>query len=166
MNHLLPLIPLALAAGCAGTLQVPVSPPAPEYAVDPEVIRHEPNPRFDGIETAVLHGDPQAPGLAAVSVRTAAGTAVPPHTHPYDVTTVVTEGTAFVGVGSTFAEGDLVAYPAGSVFVTPAGVPHFMRADDGDNAIIDHFEGPLVITPRRRGDAGGGGRRATRSRCD
>lgn len=123
------------------------------YAVDFDQAEHVANPRFPGIATAALYGDAPQPGLVATHVHLADGAKTPVHTHPYDVTTVVTKGTAYIGTGPTFDESKLKAYPAGSFFVTPAGAPHFMFAKNGGYEILDHYEGPLMIEMVDDGDA-------------
>jgi hypothetical protein len=44
----------------------------------------------------------------------------------------VLSGTYWTGVGETFDESKLKAYPAGSFYVIPAGVPRFSAVLDGE----------------------------------
>lgn len=55
--------------------------------------------------------------------------AVQAHSHPRRRLVTVLEGTYRIGFGETPDESKTVAYPAGSYFVIPAGVPHFAWAD-------------------------------------
>lgn len=117
-----------------------------QYAVDLDALDYRQSPVSDLIEGARVYGSSREEGLYATHARVRSGAVVPPHTHPITLTTVVTSGTAFVGVGEVFDEAALVAYPAGSVFVTEAGVPHFIAAIDGDFSILDHGSGPSGTT--------------------
>lgn len=118
-----------------------------QHAIDLATLDYRESPLFPGVETAVVMGDRAAPGLYATHARVAAGARIPPHTHPNTLTTWVTGGTAYVGVGETFDEDALVAYPQGSFFVTPAGVPHFIAAVKGPFSVLDHGAGPSGFTP-------------------
>jgi len=53
------------------------------------------------------------------------------HTHPDDEIVTVIAGTWLLGIGDTFEETKLKAYPAGSFIVIPAGVPHFLATKEG-----------------------------------
>ena len=117
-----------------------------QFAIDLGALEHRASPVSDLVGTAIVHGDPSAAGLYATHARVGAGAVAAPHTPPNALTTVVTSGTAFVGVGEAFDEAALVAYPEGSVFVTEAGVPHFIMARDGDFSILDHGSGPSGTT--------------------
>ena len=110
--------------------------------IDVEKAKHLPSPVLPGVATAVLLGSRDEPGLYMTHARLKAGARVPPYTHPNTLTTVVTSGTAWVGTGTRFDEAALVPYPSGSVFVTPAGSPHFIMARTGPFSILDHGSGP------------------------
>lgn len=116
-----------------------------QFAVALDDLQYGTSPISDLIESAVVYGDPAEPGLYTTHARVREGAVVPPHTHPNTLTTVVTSGTAYVGVGEAFDEATLVAYPEGSVFVTEADVPHFIAAPEGDFSILDHGAGPSGI---------------------
>ena len=115
-------------------------------AIDLDAAAYEPSPAIEGVETATLFGSRSAPELYATHARVAAGVRVPPHVHPNPLTTWVTSGTAWVGTGETFDEAALVAYPAGTYFVTPANSPHFIMAKTGAFSILDHGSGPSGTT--------------------
>ena len=114
-----------------------------DQAIDLDAAEYTPSPAYDGVETAILFGDPGAEGLYSTHAKVSEGVRIPPHTHDIPLTTVVTSGTAYVGIGETFDEAALVAYPAGTYFVTPAGAPHFIAAMEGDLSILDHGSGPV-----------------------
>ena len=125
-----------------------------QFEIDLDGLEYRRSPVSGLIESAAVYGDRRTRGLYATHARVRAGAVVPPHVHPNTLTTVVTSGTAYVGVGERFDEAALVAYPEGSVFVTEAGVPHFIAAIDGDFSILDHGSGPsgttLVDVPTRQ----------------
>lgn len=116
------------------------------FAIDLNELEYRSPPVSDLVETSVAYGDPTAPGLYATHARARQGAIIPPHTHPNTLTTWVTSGTVFVGVGEVFDEDALVAYPVGTYFVTEAGVPHFIMAKDGDFSVLDHGAGPGGFT--------------------
>lgn len=130
------IVAAILAAAAAGAQDA-------TQAVDLAKADYAPSPAYEGIETAVVFGDPAAEGLYATHARVSDGARVPSHVHNIPLTTFVTSGTAYVGIGETFEEADLVAYPEGTYFVTPAGAPHFILAADGDFSILDHGQGPV-----------------------
>jgi quercetin dioxygenase-like cupin family protein len=51
------------------------------------------NPIAPGLKTAVVYGDPAAPGVYIIRVRFAPGTMSPPHFHPEARYIVVLKGT-------------------------------------------------------------------------
>lgn len=131
---------------CAIFLAAPAAAQEATMGIDVDALEHVPSPAFEGVATAIVYGHPRETGLYATHARVAAGATVPPHIHNIDLTTVVTSGTAFVGTGDTYDEDALVAYPAGSYFITPAGSPHFIHALDGDFSILDHGVGQNITT--------------------
>jgi len=105
---------------------------------------------------AAIYGDAAKPGPYAFRVRAQAGHSLPPHTHPDERTVTVLSGTYWSGVGERFDASQLIAFPAGSFYVIPAGVPHFSAVLEGE---VEFQEGgvgpsshdlvtPAVATPR------------------
>jgi quercetin dioxygenase-like cupin family protein len=99
-------------------------------------------PGLPGVQGAWLVGGQDKPGPYIFRVRLAAGARLPPHTHPDERSTTVMSGTILVGFGETFDESRMVAVPAGSVYVAPAGVPHYIWARDGDAVYQESGVGP------------------------
>jgi len=91
---------------------------------------------------AGIYGDPAKPGPYAFRVQAQAGHSLPPHTHPDERTVTVLSGTYWSGVGESFDEARLVAYPAGSFYVIPAGVPHFSAVLSGEVLFQEAGVGP------------------------
>jgi quercetin dioxygenase-like cupin family protein len=99
---------------------------------------------------AGIYGDPAKPGPYAFRVRAQAGHRLAPHTHPDERTVTVLSGTYWSGVGETFADGKLQAFPAGSFYVIPAEVPHFSAVLESEVEFQEAGVGPSahdLVTP-------------------
>ena len=99
---------------------------------------------------AGIYSDPAKPGPYAFRVHAQAGHRLAPHTHPDERTVTVLSGTYWSGVGETFAEDKLQAFPAGSFYVIPAGVPHFSAVLEGEVEFQEAGVGPSahnLVTP-------------------
>ena len=99
-------------------------------------------PNISGLQTAWVLGAERRPGAYILRVKLAAGTRIPPHTHPDARNTTVLSGTIYVGFGKTFDETRVVAVPAGAVYVVPANVPHYIWARDGEALYQEAGRGP------------------------
>ena len=51
-------------------------------------------------------------------------------------------GTVYVGFGENFNEAEVVAIPAGAVYIAPANVPHYLWAKEGDVMYQEAGMGP------------------------
>lgn len=91
---------------------------------------------------AAIYGETANAEPYAFRVRAQAGHALAPHTHPDERTVTVLSGTYWTGVGETFDESRLQAYPAGSFYVIPAGVPHFSAVLEGEVEFQESGFGP------------------------
>jgi quercetin dioxygenase-like cupin family protein len=85
----------------------------------------------DGRQRAQLFGDSHQGGAWIDRVKIPGGARVLAHTHPQDELVTVIEGTWHLGEGEKFDSSKLKGYPAGSFIVIPAGVPHFVAAQEG-----------------------------------
>lgn len=133
--------PAALALLFATALAAPAlaGPPAP---VHPEEAPWGSPPALPGVSGAWLLGAERQAGLYQFRVRLAPGARIPPHTHPDERNSTVLKGTLYVGFGETFDEAALVAIPAGSLYVAPAGQPHYLWARDGAVEYQENGVGP------------------------
>jgi mannose-6-phosphate isomerase-like protein (cupin superfamily) len=111
-----------------------------------------------GAQYAVLQGDPSAPGPFTMRLRVPAEYRIPPHTHPQAEHVTVLSGALRLGMGQRFDEGALQELPAGSFFVMPPGMAHFVQAAE-ETTIQLHGVGPWDIRyidpgddPRRQRD--------------
>jgi quercetin dioxygenase-like cupin family protein len=83
------------------------------------------SPSMHGLMTAVLAGNPAAPGPYVERILIPPNSRLQPHSHPNEGRLVtVLSGTLYFAFGETFDEGKLVALPAGSFFAEPANVAH------------------------------------------
>jgi hypothetical protein len=96
---------------------------------------------------AGIYGDPAKPGPYAFRVRAQAGHRLAPHTHPDERTVTVLSGTYWSAVGETFADDSLLAFPAGSFYVIPAGVPHYSAVLEGEVEFQEAGVGPSAHAP-------------------
>ena len=83
-------------------------------------------PAVHGLQTAVLVGDPHAPGRYVERIKMPANLRLMPHAHLDEVRMVtVLSGTLYFAFGEKFDEAKLKPLPAGSFFIEPKGVPHY-----------------------------------------
>lgn len=91
---------------------------------------------------AYIQGDQDKPGAFTFRVRAAAGHKLLPHTHPDDRVITVLEGTYWSAVGDVWDETRLIAFPRGSFYVVPAGVPHYSAVLEGETVFQESGIGP------------------------
>ncbi|MEL6465640.1 MAG: cupin domain-containing protein [Pseudomonadota bacterium] len=99
---------------------------------------------IDGVASAMMSGSMDAEGVFGANGYIEEGSIFPPHTHPDARISLVIEGTMYLGVGSTVDASAEQVFEAGTVALTPAGVPHWMAARDGDVRIIEIGTGPTT----------------------
>jgi quercetin dioxygenase-like cupin family protein len=80
-----------------------------------------------GIQTRVLKGNPNKPGLYTIQLTVPANIKIEAHAHPDDRVATVISGTWYIGYGSRFDEKKLKALTAGSFYTEPPNVAHFAR---------------------------------------
>jgi len=115
------------------------------YKLPDQIQWSAPNPR--GVQSAVVVGDPQKPGLYVVFTKWLAGNHFSrPHFHPNDRFITVLKGTWWVGTGTKYDPSSTVAMPAGT-FVTHFGKQvHYDGAKDEDAVLLIVGEGPATAT--------------------
>jgi uncharacterized RmlC-like cupin family protein len=94
----------------------------------------------------VLYGDMTKQGLYVYRVKFPAGFKVMPHWHGEERTFVVLSGTLHMGIGESWDETKLKAYPAGSFLSEPPKLPHFTWAKDGEVILQITGIGPASTT--------------------
>jgi hypothetical protein len=118
------------------------APPAGFVEARPDDVKWMPNRGLAGGHVAIVFGDPAKPGPYTLRARMPAGARVMPHTHPEPRTYTVLAGEWKLGFGRTFDAAALRAYPAGSVYRLPEGVPHFQAVDVADTIVQIEGIGP------------------------
>ena len=92
----------------------------------PEELHWERNPNLHGLETVTLIGNPNNPEPYAERIKFPAHFRLNPHFHNNQARMVtVISGTLYYAFGEKFDESQLKAFPAGSFFIEPAGLPHY-----------------------------------------
>ena len=93
----------------------------------------------NGIQTRVLKGDPNKPGLYTIQLTVPANTKIEAHTHPDDRVATVISGTWYIGYSSRFDEKKLKALTPGSFYTEPPSVAHFART--GNRSVVIQITG-------------------------
>jgi len=83
---------------------------------------------FKGLTVAWLSGDPTKAGAWTVRLKAPAGAKFPVHYHNDTEVVTIISGTFSAAIGDKYDASKLVALPAGSYVVIPAGVKHFAMA--------------------------------------
>jgi quercetin dioxygenase-like cupin family protein len=113
-------------------------------SVTPEAI--EWNPVFEGVEIAVISGDPNKAGSPfVIRVKHRDGITVAPHWHSFDENITVMSGTWVMGLGEKYDLPAAREFPAGSYIVVPKKVAHFALCR-GETIVQGHGIGPLGTT--------------------
>nr|ALS90448.1 cupin domain protein [uncultured bacterium] len=123
----------ALSALIVGISALTVTAQADEHKiVQPQEVKWGPAPASlpPGAQVAVLLGDPSKDGLFAMRLKVPKGYNIAPHTHPKPEVATVISGTVHIGMGETADMTKTKAMPAGTFYVTPPGMPHFVHFDE------------------------------------
>ena len=137
---------MAAMPSLAGTEPAATAADSPQ-PIHPDSLRWIKPPGFEGIEVAWVLGGEKMAGPYVLRVKLSPGARIAPHTHPDLRNTTVLKGTLYVGFGERLDEARLVAIPAGSVYVAPAGKPHFIWAKDGEVLYQENGVGPSGTAP-------------------
>jgi hypothetical protein len=79
-----------------------------------------------GSKMAVLEGNPKTDGMFTMRVRIPAGSAIAPHWHPRQERVTVLVGAVDLGFGSVANKSSFTRYRAGSFYVNPPRVMHYL----------------------------------------
>jgi quercetin dioxygenase-like cupin family protein len=110
--------------------------------VQPESLQWFGPPDNPSVRGAWVVGAEDRKALYALRVRIAEGGRIAPHTHPDTRFTTVLRGTVHVGYGWTADDHRMVAMTPGTVYVVPAGSPHYLWARDGEVEYQESGFGP------------------------
>jgi quercetin dioxygenase-like cupin family protein len=104
--------------------------PAPEAAIafTPESLVWVDGPPSlpAGSKSVVLEGNPRAEGMFTMRIRVPAGAALPPHWHPRQERVTILSGAVELGFGAVADRKSVVRYGAGSFYVNPPRVMHYL----------------------------------------
>jgi quercetin dioxygenase-like cupin family protein len=106
-----------------------------------------------GIQTTVLKGDPEKPGLYTLLLRIPPGTRIAAHDHPDDRVGTVVSGTWYFGYGRAFDAKALRALPPGSFYTEPPGDAHFAETRESEVLLQVTGVGPSGTAYVRAEDA-------------
>lgn len=90
-------------------------------------------------------GNPSEPAPYVVRVKLPSGERLMPHRHTEDRVYLVVSGVFYIGLGDTFDEERLRAYPPGAVIVLPGGTSHFHWAKSGQYVTQVAAIGPISL---------------------
>src|SRR4051812_30185168 len=104
------------------------TPPDPRIALTPDAMVWTDGPSTlpPGSKAAVLEGSPTTDGMFTMRLRIPAGSAIPPHWHPREERVTILSGAVNLGFGSVADAGKTKRYAAGSFYVNPPRVMHFL----------------------------------------
>lgn len=113
----------------------------------PDSINWQPFKAFpEQVRLAVIAGEPATKGPYVVRVKVPAGVKLMPHIHPEDRIYTVMSGVFYIGIGTSFDNAKLMAFPPGAVFILPGNTPHFHWAKSGEYISQVTATGPLGIS--------------------
>jgi quercetin dioxygenase-like cupin family protein len=118
---------ITLLAASVLNAQTPPKPDPP-IGLTPEAMVWTDGPPTlpGGSKMAVIEGSPKSDGMFTMRVRIPAGSAIPPHWHPRQERVTVLSGAVDLGFGSVANAGNTKRYRAGSFYVNPPRVMHFL----------------------------------------
>jgi hypothetical protein len=118
---------ITLLAASVLNAQAPPKPDAP-IALTPDAMVWTDGPSTlpPGSKVAVLEGSPKDDGMFTMRLRIPAGSAIPPHWHPRQERVTILSGAVDLGFGSVANAGKTKRYAAGSFYVNPPRVMHFL----------------------------------------
>jgi len=112
----------------------------------PSSLRWESPPETHGLQRSWVIGTEHKSGQYILRVKLLSGARILPHSHPDERITTVLMGTIYVGFGESFDESKIIAIPSGAVYITPANVPHYIWAKEGNCIIQEAGIGPTKTT--------------------
>ncbi len=119
---------LIFASLLAFTVSLGAQTPETPIGFIPEAIAFKDAPPTlpPGSKVSVLEGSPGAEGMFTMRVRIPAGSAIPPHWHPRQERVTVLAGAVDLGFGSVANKNSVTRYRAGSFYVNPPRMMHYL----------------------------------------
>jgi quercetin dioxygenase-like cupin family protein len=119
--------------------------------IGPDEVQWGP-PNAEGVQTAVIDGDPTKPGIYVMRIRFPPGVMSHNHFHAEDRHALVLKGTWWTGTGDEFEPDKTVPLKPGSYMKHPAGAHHFDGAKDEEVILQLIGYGPTGTTVLRPGE--------------
>lgn len=149
---------LSLLMGCACAHAEPPPAATPVHAapsliqVDAEAVAFKPGPPNmpQGVELAVLEGDPKQAGIFTLRLKAPPGFLLAPHTHPVDERVTVISGSISVGLGGSVDKSRARTFRAGGFYVNPPSASHYVFSEEGAVVQITGM-GPWRVDFQARG---------------
>lgn len=116
-----------------------------KHAFSPDAMQYGPAPAFvpAGGQLTVLEGDPMAAsGDYTIRLKMPDGYKIAPHWHPKRENVTVISGTLKVGMGDSFDESKMMAFPAGSFAYLDPDMHHYVKAG-GEVVVQIHGMSPV-----------------------
>jgi len=136
----------ATLLACGAVALAAPAPAAGPTIITPDTIKWMPGtgdiPATVGV--AVLEGDPSKPGPFILRLNIPDGTKFPVHYHDDTERLTIISGTFMAGIGTTFDDSKMMALPAGSYCVLPAGLRHYAMAK-GPTVVQLSGNGPFAM---------------------
>lgn len=123
-----------------------------QFTADSIVWKAGPASAPPGARSALLEGDPSTDAIFTVRVDLPAGYLIPPHTHGRDERVTIISGTAFVGIGDTVDRAKETRFAAGSYYLTPTPIRHWVRTGDEGAVLQITGHGPWTVEYVNRAD--------------
>jgi quercetin dioxygenase-like cupin family protein len=123
-----------------------VPPDTIQFSSDAVSWKAAPPSMPSGTQIAVLEGDPTKPGMFTIRLKVPAGSAIGPHTHPRHERVTVLSGAVEVGFGNEAIPERVRRFSAGSFYVNPPAVPHYLFIPE-DSVLQLTCDGPWQVIP-------------------
>lgn len=136
---------LLMISVAGGIFTLAAHPADEKNAFTPDAIAWGPAPAFvsPGSHLAVLEGNPMGTtGDYTVRLKMPDGYRIAPHWHPKRENVTIVSGTLKVGMGDTFDESKMAAFPAGSFAYLDPSMHHYVMAS-GEVVVQVHGMAPL-----------------------
>lgn len=116
---------LLFAVGAANAAELPQG--AIQWPAEAQAWKPGPPAMPAGTQIQVLEGDPKSAGMFTLRLKVPADRRIAPHWHPQPERVTVLSGAALVGFGERRDAAELRRFGAGSFYVNPPNVPHFVE---------------------------------------
>jgi len=110
-----------------------------------------------GIQSTVLKGDPEKPGLYTIMLKIPPNTSIAAHAHRDDRVATVVSGDWSIGYGAAFDTAGLKRLAPGGYYTEPPGLAHYARTGPAGAVVMITGYGPTdtrPVVPPGRGEGG------------